>query len=538
LYDGSATVYVSGGAAPYSFDWGEPTYETSYVLEYMYGGDFLITVSDANGCFAEITVTIEEPVALAVTESHADAACFGGQGEFTLTATGGTAPYTYRENDISEIPSQGSLYAGDYFMTVTDARGCWAYTDFTISQPEELTATAWEFEPVSCAYGMDGTAVVTALGGVQPYLYNGSSSTILKNLNGGEQWVVVTDAHACETVVNFIMEEPQELLASVASLTDVTCYGGSNGTVTLQATGGTEPYQYDFSSSPVITGLTSGYYFFTVEDARGCYVWLDAVISENQTFAATVVASTDVTCYGREDGTVTLLASGGVEPYLYASDYPSYDPSPSPVIGGLNPGYHIFTVTDAEGCVTNADYEIYSVMDVFVTINHFDATCDNSDGILNADATDGTPGYTYLWSPGGWTTASVENVSPGTYTVVVSDVNGCEATSTEIVESSPCEDFTLVPTAITANGDGENDTFRVLTNDVGSIQLNVYDMFGQSVFSTTDVTTATESGWDGTHEGKQVPSGWYIWTLQGTHANGRPLTSEGGQRGRLVLSRP
>ena len=128
-------------------------------------------------------------------------------------------------------------------------------------------------------------------------------------------------------------------------------------------------------------------------------------------------------------------------------------------------------------------------------------------------------------------------VAPDTYTVTVTDAHGCQATSTEIVAAEACEDLALVPTAITANNDGDNDTFRVLASDVASVQLNVYDMLGTPVFSTTDVKAATETGWDGQYQGKDVPQGWYIWTLQGTYINGKPLAPYGGQRGRLVLSR-
>jgi len=105
------------------------------------------------------------------------------------------------------------------------------------------------------------------------------------------------------------------------------------------------------------------------------------------------------------------------------------------------------------------------------------------------------------------------------------------------VQGEICDELALVPTAISPNGDGANDTFRVLADDVSGIELTVYDMFGNPLFNTTDVKMATETGWDGRYQGKDVPAGWYIWAVQGTRTNDRTLTPEGGQRGRLVLSR-
>jgi len=180
-------------------------------------------------------------------------------------------------------------------------------------------------------------------------------------------------------------------------------------------------------------------------------------------------------------------------------------------------------------------------MPLQINTYHSDATCfgGNQDGMVGVDVSGGTPSpdYTYEWTPGGWVYPWIENVLPDTYTVVVTDAYGCQITATETVGGEICEDAALVPTVISANSDGQNDTFRVLADDVGSVQLNVYDMFGKPVFSTTDVKVATETGWDGRYQGKDQPEGWYIWTLQGTRADGRPLTPKGGLRGRLVLSR-
>jgi gliding motility-associated-like protein len=338
-------------------------------------------------------------------------------------------------------------------------------------------------------------------------------------------------------VTDFIISEPDAPLSVAVDVTDILCFGDSNGKATVTTHGGTAPYTYDWTDMTNGGGvdpdvLLPGDYYLWITDANGCFVDNFFTVTQPDELSARVTSLVFASCEEHADGSVTLEATGGTSPYLY-------DGWASNTVESLSVGSYLFEITDAHGCTTQVPESIDAEIPMRLTTTYDNATCagGNANGMVGVTAEFDTPGYTYDWSPGYWETDYVYDLPPDTYTVTVTDARGCQAEAVAIVEGEICDELALVPTAISPNGDGANDTFRVLADDVSSIELTVYDMFGKPLFSTTDVKTATETGWDGRYQGKDVPAGWYIWTVQGTRPSGRALTPEGGQRGRLVLSR-
>src|SRR5262245_5560341 len=234
------TVHVTatGGTAPYT---GTGDFQQG-------AGSHTYTVTDANGCTSETTVTLTEPEALVADNTHGTISCHGGMTTVHVTATGGTAPYT-GTGDFQ----QG---AGSHTYTVTDANGCTSETTVTLTEPDALVADNTH-GTISCHGGMT-TVHVTATGGTAPYSGTGDFQQ-----GAGSQTYTVTDANGCTSSTTVTLSEPDALVAGNTHGT-ISCHGGMT-TVHVTATGGTAPYTGtgDFQQG-------AGSHTYTVTDANGC----------------------------------------------------------------------------------------------------------------------------------------------------------------------------------------------------------------------------------------------------------------------------
>ncbi|MCB2222375.1 MAG: DUF11 domain-containing protein, partial [Bacteroidetes bacterium] len=275
----------------------------------------------------------------------------------TVTTEGGT--YTFSD-----------LWAGDYQIDVTDAKGCTATTTTTITQPATLTATITAYTNVDCFGNNTGSATVTANGGTPPYTYLwddpvAQTTQTATDLAAGTYIVTVTDAHECTTSATVTLIQPQfELTATVEVTSNVDCYGDATGACNLVVTGGTETYTYFWTASEggviptgqeddqYLSGLVAGKYTVVVTDANLCEA-TDFVIITQPDFPITVtelIAShLDVTCFGYSDGSLTVTASGGIEPYSYSLDNIDFS-NTTGVFSGLAAGDYTIYVKDANEC--------------------------------------------------------------------------------------------------------------------------------------------------------------------------------------------
>lgn len=197
---GSATITVSGGIAPYTYNWSNG--ETASTTNNLAVGNYSCTVTDANGCSVVISCTITQPVAaLAITTSQTNVLCYNGQsGSATVTVSGGTAPYTYNWSNGGTTSTINNLADGNYTCTVTDANGCVRSEAVTITEPIELTVQVIAKTDVYCGGGNKGMATIKVNGGVAPYVYlwaNGSNLPVVNALASGNHSCVITDVNGC-----------------------------------------------------------------------------------------------------------------------------------------------------------------------------------------------------------------------------------------------------------------------------------------------------------------------------------------------------
>jgi len=434
-------VNVVGGTTPYTYAWSNGS--TDQDLNGVAAGDYVLDVTDANGCSAQLTLTITQPELLIMTvDTVVNSTCSGASdGAITVSATGGTAPYTYTWPALGQSGSSVTdLGAGVYEVQVVDANGCSWSLNVTVGQPNSIVAQVDVTSNVGCNGSADATAVVSATGGTAPYSYQWSNSTtdsVATGFAAGTHSVTVFDANGCDTTLFFAITEPEVLDLTVTDLQAVVCYGAANGSAEVAATGGTEPYSISWSNNiigSVADNLDAGSYTAYVSDANGCSDSVIVVITQPDTIELIQHSTNMVTCFGGNDGEITVLIDGGVAPYTY--DWPAIGQTGNTATG-LSAGWYTFVAADAGGCTYTDSLEITQPTQVAVTASADTAICPGNAVVISASASGGAGNYSYTWNNGLGFGAS-HSVSPSqttTYSVQAFDQSGCPAQSDSVTVS-------------------------------------------------------------------------------------------------------
>jgi predicted secreted protein len=439
--NGSATVNVTGGTTPYSYNWdGTHTGDGTATISGLAAGTYNVTVTDANGCQATQSFTITQPAVLVATAgAQTNVLCNGGtNGSATVSVTGGTGTYTYLWTPAGGTAATASgLAAGTYTVTVKDANLCQTTQSFTITQPAALVATAGAQSNVSCNGGATGSATVNVTGGTGTYTYlwtpSGGTAATASGLAAGTYTVTVKDANLCQTTQSFTITQPAAALATTAgTVNNTSCNGGANGSATVNVTGGTTPYTYDWTGTPTgdgtatISGLSAGTYTVTVTDANSCQATRTFTITQPSALVASGAAQTNVNCNGGTNGSATVSVTGGTGTYTYL-----WTPSggTAATASGLAAGTYTVTVKDANLCQTTQSFTITQPLLLSATSSKTDVLCNGgASGTASVVVSGGTPGYTYVWSPSGGTAATATGLAVGNYSCLITDANGCQIT--------------------------------------------------------------------------------------------------------------
>ena len=323
------------------------------------------------------------------------------------------------------------LSAGNYTVTTTDAHNCQNISTIVVTQPPLLVTTPFAVNAL-CNGNNDGSAKVITSGGVSPYSYvwtpNVSKTDSAKNLTAGIYAVVVTDAHNCSSTVNITVAQPNTLTAVATTITNVSCNGGNNGSVSSVGAGGTLPYSYVWTptggKNNTANNLTAGTYTITITDAHNCTATANTTITEPSALNLAISSITNVSCYAGSNGAASVSATGGTGAYTYSwlPNVSSYNSA-----SGLKAGSYVVTVTDANNCTASATIIISQPTALTGTIvSHTNISCaGGNNGSLSVTAAGGTPNYTYAWSPNVSSTSNASNLTMGSYTITITDNNGC-----------------------------------------------------------------------------------------------------------------
>ncbi len=460
--DGTIDITVVGGTAPYAYSWS--TGASSEDLNGLSAQDYTVTITDANGCTISETVTISQPSAsLSIANVVNDISCFGGaDGNIQITPSGGTAPYTYNWNTGSTSSNIAGLGVGTYQVTVTDANGCQATDSYSISMPAVLLA-AGTVSDVSCNGSMNGAIDLTVSGGTGPYNYfwsNGSTSEDLSGLSGGNYSVTITDGTGCSLVRNFTVTEPLPISA-ISTINNVDCFGEADGSIELSVSGGIGSYTYSWSNGETtkdIFNLSGGTYQVTITDSNGCENTLSYDITEPVSALEITGIVSDELCNGDGQGTIDISVSGGTGPYTYFWNTGQTTQD----IAGLTQGNYQVTITDANNCTLTKVFAVSGPSPISIAAVVNNVSCNgNTDGTIDVAVSGGTGPYTYLWSNGA-ATSKIEYLATGTYSVTITDGNGCQSFGNYTITE---------PLPLSANASVQGVT--CFGDDNGQIDLNV-----------------------------------------------------------------
>jgi len=432
--DGAITATPTTGSEPYTYLWSNGA--TTATASGLGLGNFSVTITGAYGCSLTATATVTNlPALQAAITSSSNVLCNGGaNGPATVTASLGVAPYNYTWSNGAATSTATGLTAGAYTVTVSDQCGNMVIKSVTITQPTAVSVFKTLTNPTCYGYS-NGIVNLTVTGGTSPYSFlwsNGATSEDITGIPAGTYNVTITDGAGCTTSSSSVLAQPVQLVATITSQTNVTCNGGSNGTATVTASGGSAPYTYLWNdpapaqTTSTATALTAGTWTVTVTSLGGCTASASAIITQPVAMTAWISSQTNVTCFGFDNGTATVSYSGGTGSVSYLWN----DPAPvqtAATASNLGPGNYSVTVTRTSGCAI-ANVTITEPADLILNIQT--VQCDNGscNGIATQVVTGGTTPYSYQWKLGSFSynTQTLSGMCSGSnYRAIVTDANGC-----------------------------------------------------------------------------------------------------------------
>jgi gliding motility-associated-like protein len=467
--NGQAVAFVTGGTAPFSYTWS-PAGANSPNRTGLAAGNVSVTVFDNVGCSALATASVTNPPLLTSSIAATNPICFAGNdGVLNLTPAGGTAPYTFVWSSGATSEDLSALASGTYTVTITDFNGCTATKSATITAPlAPITININENNPTTVG-GTNGTATATVTGGTMPYTYTwnaGANLTSATNtgLSAGIYTVTVRDVNGCSAIQSVTLEDPNQCSVNLAvTQTAISCTNGSNGTATVNVTGGTAPFSYKWSTgatAQTITGLSANAYSVTVTDNLGCSV-AGSTIIVNPSAVLVSLTSVNPTTNGGTNGSATAIPSGGTSPYTYLWS----NGQTAKVAISLVAGNYCVTVTDANGCTNSGCVTIQnpSCNNLAATVSTLPVVCNGgATGSASVVATGGSAPYSYAWSNGSGNVTSITPLAAGNIQVTVTDGAGCTAVASGNVTA---------PSALVSNTAVSNSSCTIQYN--GSIDLTV-----------------------------------------------------------------
>jgi len=357
-----------------------------------------------------------------------------------LWTSTGTAAGTARVSDIysgvsSSQPDKLTVAGNTLFFTADD--GILGNALWKLTMPVSLTTTT-SVTNVSC-YGLNNGAIdLTIAGGTPPYTFLWSNNATTQNISGlavGTFSVSILDTWGWTKVNFFSVTQPALLTVAPVSQQSGACNGGNNGSINISVLGGTTPYIFNWSpggtTTQNISGLTANNYSVLITDAHSCTNTFSTTLSQPPALSVSVTP-TNVSCHGGSDGTATANPSGGTSPYSYLWN----NSQTSQTATALSATTYSVTITDANGCTISASANITQpgiLSSSTSVISH--ASCYNNDGSASVTAGGGVYPYLYSWSTGN-TTSAATALGSGSYTVVITDANGCMISDLVVINNS------------------------------------------------------------------------------------------------------
>jgi len=473
----SVTLNGSSPATNPVFAWSGPNGFSSNIPNpsVNVSGDYLLTVTGENGCSstASASVGVDNTPPGASLAVAANLNCNNANVNITASSNVPASSRTHlwtlpngSETHTDNNPILQAAAPGTYTVVITNTQnGCTSSATVTVVQNPVVTASISGSTNVSCNGQQNGSAVAIGAGGNGNLSFawnSGDNTATASNLNEGIYTVTVTDGENCSATATVSITQPTALTAA-ANGTPQMANGAADGTASVTPTGGTPGYTYLWSNmgtTQTITDLLPGSYTVTVTDANGCTAVSIATINAFDCIIEASVDAEDASCFDADNGTATVVPTNGTAPFTYA--WSTNETTVS--ISNLAPGIYTVVVTDAANCPETISFTISEP-----TLVRANATATpmsgpaTGDGTATASPTGGVGPYTYEWS-NQETTQTITGLAEGSYTVTVTDANGCTAVQTVVVLAGNCGVTTnFLSTPALCNGQS-NGTATVVVN--------------------------------------------------------------------------
>lgn len=500
--DGTVSFTASGGTAPYSYSLDNISFFSVTSFNSLAAGSYTLYVIDDNGCETSAAFTITQPSQITATFSTTTATCGASNGGILITATGGTGTKQYSIDGGATWNTTGSftsLAGGTYFILVKDANNCQEVFSVTVNNAGGPVLTLVNKTDVSCYGRNDGQIVVSATGGTGSYQFSKDGITFVTSgtftgLAAGTYTIIVRDAVGCVSSIDVTINQPTPFTINPV-VVDNVCFGGTTGQVTVTAAGGIGILQYSLSGgtyqlSNIFGGLTAGSYTVTVKDASGCDSTVSFVVNEPDQINIFVTGN-NITCYDDHDGMIIINATGGTGSKQYSIDGTNYFVSGT--FSLLAPGSYVAYAKDANGCVVTDTLELtepdalIAAVDTVINVR----CAGGNDGEIILSGNGGTAPYTYMWSTSD-TTSSISGLVDGSYTVTITDFNGCTITETYTI-TAPVLPLILNGTVTDASSCAVADGAIDITM-VGGTPAYSFSWTGPSFTATTEDITGLLAG--------------------------------------------
>lgn len=446
-------------------------------------GSYTVTLTstiDGWNAICQQSYSIEISVGLTLGDTIlSNVKCNGGNdGKVIAKANGGKTPYSYSINaaDYQASDTFANLTAGNYTLYVKDALGCMASVSFAITQPTPIVFATPQTTAANCGSN-NGQILVSATGGTGTIKYKrgtGSyqSSGLFNNLAAGSYLITARDGNLCTTQITVVVNNQSGPNLTVFSSTNISCYGGGDGTIQLQASGGTGTLQYSINGGTTwqttssYTGLPAGTYTALVKDNAGCISGTSVTLTQPTQLRISAY-SVPVSCHGGNDGQIVVgYAIGGIGSLSYSIDGLNYQSSS--VFSSISSGTYTVHVKDIAGCTTSTQVTVTQPAEPVVNIVINNPDCHYSaDGSITVNViVGGTPGFVYSLSGSeeDYQNSNVfNNLSGGSYTVYIEDAHGCNYT----LQTSLTAPTALTGTVLTTNSTCTNNNGSLLVTAAG-----------------------------------------------------------------------
>jgi hypothetical protein len=495
---GIASLFISGGAAPYTVQWISPSLPTdidvysSTTKINLYAGVYSVRVNDST-IPTNQNLYINVPISSGVCANILgvqDTTCALNNGSVTGTSSSiysSNNYYLYHSDGVfsqSATTNQstvvfGNLTAGTYYMTVLDLGGCTGQSQsFIIDESTPLNFGLYVVPNSACGSTPIGKITVTGITGQAPFSYlwsNGQTGATATGLTAGEYSVQVRDSYDCLVSKGGTISNVPPLGFGEFNVTQPTCFS-SDGVITITVTGGTAPYYYSASTGDIsisyltsytLSGLAPGSISFQVTDAAFCSFVNGTSLVSPQGISSVSINALNSVC-SSNNGQITVSVVGGSIPFIYTLIYPNGDNlnvssnQTTQLFTNLESGTYGVAVQDSTGCSYLQEIIIIAENKFTISTNTISTSCNQNNGQIQIST---TPGYTlpldysvdglYNIIDTNLTATTFNNISGGTHVVTVTDADGCTQTANVYVPYSQPLDFSLYSTSC---GDGGNGT--------------------------------------------------------------------------------